>query len=529
MKRRWSRRELIAGLATGTVGAVAGCSSAESGSSETTGRTNRTSTSSPSTATSGESFTVAVADDPTKAKWDLYDGIVPYYTHVFEPLVGVSAEMKPVPLLATDWKAVDRTTWEFSLREDVSFHNGDALTADAVVSSFETVFENWSWVPEWIGVEPDGVTKRGAHTVRFETTNPFPAFPGTISHNYFGIQHPDTDDPVGTGPFRATGTDEGRSVTLSSFDGYRNGAPAPSELTFRYVKDPNTRVLSLEKGTVDVAYEVPKSKAPSVDDAAKTAIETQLGPEAGLAAVNLYKAPTDDETLRQALNWAVDQERLVESVLNGIGEPARGPFSSAIPWTIHDELPTYGPNREKASRLVERSDYDGETLSILVNSENTDDATIAEILKSWFDEIGVTSEIQRIDPASFYDTFTSGGGHLALVGFGSNSAACDYLVRAMFHSTGSDNRKLHEKNGTGVYNPGKAVDRLIEQGYEAKTLAKKREYYGEVQRRVVETGAVVPLYYNEYVLGRRATVAGVGMHPLSAMVGWSNLTRDVSA
>lgn len=509
MQQHISRRQLLAGVAGGTTAATAGCQSmfGNGGGNE-------------------NSFTVALARDPTEERWDAYTGITPYYTHVFEPLVDTTDQMETAPLLATEWGALDETNWEFSLREDVDFHNGDPLTAEAVVHSFDRVFEQFSWVPGWIGVEPDGVTAVDDATVRFQTTEPFPAFPGTISHHYFGIQHPDaTENPIGTGPFEVANVEEEQSITLSAYENYRDGAPAPSELTFEWVKDPNTRVLSLQDESVDIAQKVPKSQAGSVDDASGTAIETNLTPDAGLVAVNLYESPTDDERLRKALNWAVDQERIVEELLDGIGKPARGPLSSIIPWAIHDELPTYGPDRNRARELVGESGYDGEPLSILINSENTDDATIAQALSGWFDEIGVASEIRQVDPASFYDTFTSGEANLTLVSFGSNSAACDYLVRAMFHSTGSDNRKLHEQNGTGVYNPGAEVDRLIEQGYRAETTEAKRDYYGEVQHRVVDTGAVIPLYYNEFVFGHQADVSGIDWHPIDNMIEWSGVSN----
>lgn len=506
MHRRCSRRRLLGSISTGIAGLIAGCTSSQSNSDET--------------------FTVALAKDPTREQWDIYGGITPYYTHVFEPLVKTTDDMGTEPLLATEWEAVDETTWDFSLRKDVTFHNGDPLTADAVVQSFDRVFEQWSYVPGWIGVASDGVSAVDGSTVRFQTTEPFPAFPGTISHNYFGIQPLDTGEtPIGTGPFQVESIKEEQSITLTPYEDYREGTATPTELTFEWVKDSNTRVQTLQKGSVDIAQKLPKSRATTLDNSSGTAIETQLTPQAGLTAVNLYKSPTDDEQLRQALNWAVDQSQIVETVLNGIGKPARGPISPIIPWALHDELPTYGPDRDQARELVEESEYSGETLSILTNSENTDDRTIAEILSGWFEEINVASEIRQIDPASFYDTFSSGEANLTLVSFGSNSAACDYLIRAMFHSEGSDNRKLHEQNGTGVYNPGAEVDRLIEQGYRAETMAEKREHYGEVQQQVVDTGAVIPLYYNEYVFGRQSNVSGIDGHPVDNMVDWSGLSR----
>ncbi len=218
--------------------------------------------------------------------------------------------METAPLLATEWEAVDETTWEFSLRNNVTFHNGDPLTADAVVRSFDRVFEQWSWVPGWIGVTSDGVTAVDDTTVRFETTDPFPAFPGTISHQYFGIQHPDENEtPTGTGPFEVDEVTAGQSITLTPFADYRDGTATPTELTFEWIKDPNTRVLSLEKGSVDIAQQIPKSRATALVEASETGIDTYLTPEAGLVAVNLYRSPTDDEQLRKALNWLSTRAR----------------------------------------------------------------------------------------------------------------------------------------------------------------------------------------------------------------------------
>ena len=170
MQQTLSRRQLLAGVAGGATATAAGCQSVFTGDEA-----------------EGESFTVALARDPTEEQWDAYGGVTPYYTHVFEPLVDTTDEMETAPLLATEWEAVDETTWEFSIREDVTFHNGDVLTAEAVVSSFDRVFEQFSWVPGWIGVEPDGVTAVDDTTVRFQTTEPFPAFPGTISHHYSAL------------------------------------------------------------------------------------------------------------------------------------------------------------------------------------------------------------------------------------------------------------------------------------------------------------------------------------------------------
>lgn len=516
----WTRRRLLGGVAVGATG-LAGCTGA--GEEQTPNEEGT-----PGIA-DDQDVTVALTRDPTSGEWDVYGGIIPYYTRVLEPLVGTSDEMEAVPGLAERWEATGERTWTFELREDVTFHDGGPLTADAVARSFEAVLDSQLGSSGWIRLEPDGITVVDDHTIAFENTEPFPSFPGTISHNYWAVWNPDADtaagEVAGTGPFQVDDVEEGASVTLTPFEEYYGDVARPSSLTFRFVEDPNTRTLSLQNNEVDVVFEPPRSTANRLADATETAIETQLSTTATLVAVNLYEPPTDDERLRRALNYAVDQGAVVDSILDGFGEPARGPFSRAIPWAVHDDLPEYGPDRERAATLVEESAYDGEELTILVDGAKTDDATTAELLQQWFDEIGVATAIRQVESASFYETFTAGEAHLSLVSFGSNSAAADYVIRAMFHSTGSDNRELYEAEGTGIYNPGQEVDALVDRGYAATDLETKTDHYGEVQRRVMDTGAVVPLFYSEYVLGRRADVRGVDTHPIDEMVDWSTVRR----
>ncbi|SEH13279.1 peptide/nickel transport system substrate-binding protein [Natronorubrum sediminis] len=505
MTGRYSRRHVLAGVGVG-LSTLAGCLS---------------------DSMDDESITVARPRSSQDGEWSVYGGVIPYYSRVFEPLVGTSDEMEPEPLLATEWEQTDETTWRFDIREDVTFHNGAELSAEDVVASFEETID-YHDATGWINVEPDGVSAVDEYTVEFETVEPFPTLPGTISHNYFGIVHSETDadddTAIGTGPFRLEER-AGDDVTLVPYEDHWDVVPTAEELHLEVVDDPTTRVQALEGTDANVALEPPRSAVSGLEDAAETATERQLTPRTCFGGVNIYKEPTDDESLRRALAYAIDQDELVESVLEGIGEPARGPISPEIPFAIHDDLPTFGPDLEEARDLVEDSAYNGETLSILIDGGEPDDRNVAEILQDRFDEIGVESEITSVESAAFMETFTDGDAHVSIVTLGSNSAAADYLVRAMFHSEGSDNQQLYEEEGTGVMNLGSDVDDLIEEGYRTDGLEAKREIYGEVQERVVEEGVVLPLYYLEYVAGYESDLSPPTLHPVSAMSDFTELER----
>ncbi|MBZ6495626.1 ABC transporter substrate-binding protein [Natrinema longum] len=505
MRGSHSRRRVLGSIGVG-IGSMAGCLT---GSSD------------------GAEVTVARPETSQDGNWGVYGGVIPYYTEVFEPLVRANAEMKPEPLLATDWKRMDEYTWRFDLREDVRFHNGAELTAETVVSSFETLIDHHE-ATGWINVEPDGVRALADHAVAFETTEPFPTFPGSISHSYFGIVHPDTDvdesAAIGTGPFRLADRD-GDDVTLVPYDDHWRTTPTVDRLRFEVVSDATTRTEALEGAAADIALGPPRSAVSQLEAAAGTTVATQRAPHACFGAVNIYAEPTDDRTFRRGLAHAIDQERLVDTVLEGIGDPARGPISPEIPWAVHDDLPTHGPDRDRARDLVADSAYTGETLELLIDGDEPDDRTVAERLQHVFDEIGVDSEITSAESAAFRERFVGGEAHVTIVSFGSNSAASDYLIRAMFHSLGSDNRDLYEQEGTGVMNPGPEVDRLIEDGYQADSSEAKREAYGAVQRRVVDDAVVLPLYYREYVLAHETDIVAPQLHPIDKLIDFTESER----
>jgi peptide/nickel transport system substrate-binding protein len=473
---------------------------------------------------------VALPLDPTQGVWQVYGGVTPYYTNVLEPLIWVTDEMELEPWLATEWNATGETTWEFSLREGVKFHNGEELRAEHVVWSFEELLGEWAYVPGWLHLESGSVTAVDAYTVEFETSDPFPSFPGTIAHNMVAIQHPDRSrentEPIGTGPFQVTNRQQGQRVQTEAFGEYWNGTPSLSELEFRVITDPNTRSLSLENHEVDVAFDPPRSRVESLQNNEETNVQIEGTPAATYVGINLYKSPTDDAKLRKALNYATSQSDIVETILSNIGEPAKGPIAESIYWSAHEKLPDYEQDMEEASALVEESSYDGEELTMYVSNQQVDGELLAQALQQWYSEIGVNMSIQVIEEASFEDSVRAGDAHLVLESSGTNSGAADYLIYETFHSEGDVNQRLYEDEGTGLYNLGDEVDQLIEAGFQASDTDKKEQNYEDALQTIMDEAVVVPINYSEYVVGTRTDVSGIDLRPINEMVRWTGIQHD---
>lgn len=466
---------------------------------------------------------------------DIY-GIMPYFTAVVEPLIWVNDSMELEPWLATEWEATGDRTWEFTLREDVTFHNDQPFTADTVAFSFEEVFDKFDNAKPFLQIDgPEGVRVVDDRTVEFTTLDPFPNFPGNIAHNMAAMQHPEAADretkPIGTGPFQLEQRTAEQSATLSVTDNYwRDVEMSFSEVTYKVIPDASSRVLSLESHEIDLAYNLPTAQVSSLQSNAETNVSLQQRPQIVYVGSNVHRAPTDDVQLRRALNYATDQRELVETIIEGIGVPATGPVPQIIYWSAHDEVPTYAPegktfgrDLDRARNLVEQSDYDGETLEMLVNPRMAMGTDIAEVLKEWWSDIDVTAEIIQLEYAAHTDRWHGGDAHLRVGDNGVFNGAADILMYGLFHSEGQQNREMYEAEGTGVMNLGGDLDELIESARQSTNREKTIQDYTAAQQLIMEKAVVVPLYYEEYIVGNYSDVSGVHTPPIQQMVKWETL------
>lgn len=530
-----SRRRILQALGSAGLVGIAGCTSGDDEPTATDASGGTDGSDGGATSTPGEarqnSVTINLGYKITVTAdfWLKLYGIMPYFTNVLEPLTWVSQDLRPKPWLATEWERTGDRTWEFTLRDGVQFHNGEDLTAEAVRFSIKEMFDGFGNAKPFLQLEgPESVRVVDEQTVEFTTIRPFTTYPAHIAHNMVAVQHPDADSedakPIGTGPFQAVEIKPEQHAKVRKFDDYwHDEEPNVSEITYRVIEDANTRFLALQNHEIDVAYNIPRGKVSSLREADWADVETQLEPSVAFAPTNIYKPPTDDVKLRRALNYAVSQEQLVETVLENVGQPARGPISPLIYWSAHDDLPAYGPDRTEAERLVDESTYDGEELRMIVSSGEPEAGTIAEVLQQWFSEIGVKTNVEVMEYSTYWDQWSSGQAHLTVASPGTLSASADYIIYGLFHSEGQWNHTVYNDQGTGVMSPGEEVNQLIEAGRATRDGAVTEEKYGQVQQIVMDQGIIIPLYYVEYVFATYEDVSGVDLHPVRQMQRWASL------
>lgn len=433
-----------------------------------------------------------------------------------------SPDLEVIPGLATEWKQIDETTWEFSLREGVKFHNGVTLTAEVAAESLgqEGIYYGGG------GVTKDSFSAVDEQTLKIETTEPNPLLPEQMTSPNMELQYrgnKGSDGPIGTGPYKVEDITKTEPITVMEFDDYWGDAPALVELVFKGITDNQTRTLSLEKGEVDVAVNLPPNRFESLKELEEVTVRTKEVPETVIVFMNAYKQPTDDKNLRLALHWIVDQETIVESFLEGLGIPAKGPYARITPWSVDEELPSYGPDMERAQELIEESNYDGEELDLNVSAASSIHKQIAERIQQKASTIDININIRAVEPASHWDLFLQGKVNLWLANYGGDDGE---NTHSMFHSEGFLNRKMHKKNGTGTTNPGDDYDQLAEKGLSTFDKEERFEIWGKLQHMIMEAGVALPLYHRIAIFGTRADISGPDeIYAAKFKQRWETLSR----
>jgi len=288
------------------------------------------------------------------------------WLHVFDRIIDVSSEVKLVPSLATSWQNVDPVTWEFKLRQGVKFHNGKPLTAKDVKFTMDRILDpntKSRQVSVWFN-QVASLAVVDDYTFRVTTKVPYPSFPEYFS--FLTVVPADTfqemgaekfaQNPVGTGPYKLVEWVKGDHVTLEANPDYWGGAPSIKKVTIRNVVEPSTRLAMLRSGDADIIDIVPYSEvgALAADPQFKTGEHQSM--EVVWIGMNSFKPPFTDVKVRQAFNYAVNWDEIIQKVLYGkavhvassIGELTFGWDSNLKPYP-------YDP--EKAKQLLAEAGY----------------------------------------------------------------------------------------------------------------------------------------------------------------------------
>lgn len=389
--------------------------------------------------------------------------------NIFDGLVNQDDRQQIVPGLANSWSAIDPTTWEFRLREGVTFHDGSTLDAEDVIASISRVKlaatnSPSSFLPYTKGIA--SVTAAGPLVVRIKTETPMPLLPNNLSR--IAIlpsdqgQTPTTTlntgkGVVGTGPYRFVSWIPGSEIKLARFDKHWGEAAPWSEVTLRVFTDANARVASLLAGDVDVIESVPSASwrtlkgntaigvASVVSNRVMYLHMDQNRETSPFAAGPDGKNPLRNAKVRRAISMAIAREALIDRVMEDLGTPA----GQLVPKGYFGYVPELAPDAytpDKARALLAEAGYpNGFELTFHASNDRyPNDSLVAQAIGQMLTRIGIRTKIVTL-PGSVYFTrasalefsFLMGG---AAVETGEASGVLGPLLETFSPSSGQGNR-----------------------------------------------------------------------------------------
>jgi peptide/nickel transport system substrate-binding protein len=299
--------------------------------------------------------------------------------HMYDRLVDRDPKTyKPAPMLATSWKVVDDTTWEFALRPGVKFHNGEPFTAESVKVTMDYIKDpaNKShYLPRWALVKEVQVVNDT--TVRFVTTKPWPGLIDRMAATDFLPMPPKAlkadpqalaAKPIGSGPFKFVQWVRDERLVLERNPDYWQGASDVSRVTFRFIPEFSARLAALLSGEIDIMKDVPPHAVDLVDRSGRAKVRATVSSRINyLALVNLKPGPMQDIRARRAIQHAVNVDELIAQVLKGRATKMCGSLSPLnVDYTPKIECVKHDPAR--AAALLKEAGLDPAKLALTLDT-----------------------------------------------------------------------------------------------------------------------------------------------------------------
>ncbi len=361
---------------------------------------------------------VGLAALPTQLDPDRSIGIasIKLFYNMFDTLLFTDKDGEITGQLAQSWQWIDDTTLNVTLRENVTFHNGEACTSEDVKFTFDRILSGYGDGTIAVLYETlDSVTIIDELTTQFKLKKPDAAFEDRLG-SIWGASIVPMDyvteigdeafqtAPIGTGPYQLTEYSPEKYV-LERYDGFWGDAPAVRQIEFIAYPEASARMTALITGELDIINDVPT-------DAVETINSTDGISVAGTAIENIhiyvYNTKDEDsimsnELFRRGITMAIDRQLLVDSLWTGYAQVPNGhQFENYGDLHIED-YPGVIYDVEEAKKLIEESGYDGqEVISIeMADGYYTNGNEAGQAIVSMLAEVGVNAEVVFSDTFNF--------------------------------------------------------------------------------------------------------------------------------
>jgi peptide/nickel transport system substrate-binding protein len=453
------------------------------------------------------------ADSVSLDPADVSDGeSVKVVTNIFDTLVTFKpGTTEIVPWVAKSWETNDdQLVWTFELREDVTFHDGTPLNAEAVVFTFQRQMDEKHparkptdkfayFHSNFKALEK--VEAASEFVVRFTLTRPYAPFLAALTLHNCCIVSPAAfqsgkdfaRNPVGSGPFVFESWESDVRIVLKANEKYWNGRPPLDQLIFKPVENNSARLKELQGGGLS------GMDNPALTDLAKAQADKRVrllyrpGINVCYLAMNTLKAPFDDPGVRQAIAYAINKKRLIQAANDGIGEPAVTMCPSSLAG-FNDRIVDRTPNPNRAKELLEEAGFDTSRELNLWHMANPrayipNPSGVAIQIQQDLKEIGIKVKVTKMDWASYLPKVQGGEHEMCLFGWMADIFDADNFLYVLLDK---ENAVKGKADNVSFYQ-SERVHKLLIEAQQSPSWEVRERLYHQVQKIVFEECPVVPL------------------------------------
>ena len=444
---------------------------------------------------------------------------------IFSSLVRPDEQLHPVPDLAQSWTTSDDgLEYTFALKPGVKWHDGEPFSATDVKFTFDQIRD----VKSGSRLGSDfaalaGIDIVDSLTVRFRLKAPFAPFLALLgynagilpAHKFRARKLLDATDfsrstPVGTGPFRVTSAAAGSAIVLEKNPLYHGDAPALDQIIFRIVPDVNAQVAQLLAGELDIVPIEP-ANLPSVERASGVTVVRNPIVQHVYVGFNQLRPIFKPPLVRQALDYAVNRQAIVDGVLKGAADLPRGTIPMVLSDYFDESLPAPAYQPDSARAFLARAGWspgDNKMLrdasgkpfafTLLVDKGNPTREQAALAVQQDLRAIGIDASIQTLEFATLVrDRVLPGDFDAVLIWWTTPPDPDQYS----FYFTGQDNNHVRYSN--------RRVDSILAAGRATSDSAQRRSLYREFQREELTDPPVLVLFYPRELLAVSRRIQGL--------------------
>jgi peptide/nickel transport system substrate-binding protein len=448
----------------------------------------------------GAAITIALGSEPTSLDPHLVDdgGERAINDNVYETLLARTPEGELVPGLASELPTqIDDTTWQFTLREGVTFHNGEPFDADSVVATVDRIIrlieagvtDNSGFFGSLTGAEAVD-----EYTVNITTDGPDGVLP---SRMYWLKMIPasaaDSDDlseaASGTGPYTLVEWVRGERVQLAANSDYWNGAPPIATVDYTFVTESGSRFAGLLSGDYDLITNLSPADVPQAPQVA-----TAQGQEHPMLLLDADEGITADVEVRKALNMAVDKDAIAESLFGGFAVVDQGQILSPSILGFNPDLAPYPYDPEMAAQMLEDAGVAGQTITLVGESSGRWllDAELVQAIAGYWEDAGLVVDLQLPEFGEYLDVL-----------FDRESRADAIFVSSSNDILDADRQfsTYLQAGGIGSSNSDAELSGLIDEGRAEIDAAAREAIYQEVNQIAFDQAYLLNIINNEDIYG----------------------------